>query len=215
MLIARITQSPPKSWLKNFISIETLEIRECSQLVSLPEGFKSLSSLQRLTIERCAELDLDIARSEWEGLKHLRFLTIKEIPKLKSLPWDVTSLEELELNECTALTSLPESIGNLTSLKKIVICNCRKLKSLPKGIEKLKLLDSLIITDCPLLRPRSPPETGDDWPQIRHVSDILLKQSSQDLTELWSYGRTGLEKGNTTTLEMQRDLVSKLTHKSF
>ncbi|KAL9276489.1 hypothetical protein ACSQ67_025961 [Phaseolus vulgaris] len=195
MLIARITQSPPEKWLKNFISLETLQIRDCSKLVSLPQGFKSLSSLQSLTIERCAELDLDRSKSEWEGLKHLRVLTIKEIPKLKSLPWgveDVTSLKELQLHECPALTNLPETIGNLTSLTKLVIFKCEKLDSLPKGIEKLKSLDSLTITDCPLLTPRCQPETGDDWPQIGHIRNIILKQSSQDLRDLWSHGRIGL-----------------------
>ncbi|KAK7366998.1 hypothetical protein VNO80_09003 [Phaseolus coccineus] len=195
MLIARITQSPPERWLKNFISLETLQIRDCSELVSLPQGFKSLSSLQRLTIERCAELDLDRSKSEWEGLKHLHVLTIKEIPKLKSLPWgveDVTSLEELQLHECPALTNLPETIGNLTSLTKLVICKCENLDSLPKAIEKLKSLATLTITDCPLLTPRCQPETGDDWPQIGHIRNIILKQSSQDLRDLWSHGRIGL-----------------------
>ncbi|KAL9328593.1 hypothetical protein ACSQ67_003596 [Phaseolus vulgaris] len=182
MIIARITQSPPERWLKNFISLETLKIRDCSKLVSLPQGFKSLSSLQSLTIERCAELDLDRSKSEWEGLKNLRVLTIKEIPKLKSLPWgveDVLSLEELQLHECPALTNLPETIGNLTSLTKLVIFKCENLDSLPKGIEKIKSLYTLSITDCPLLTRRCQPETGDDWPQIGHIKDIILKKSYQ------------------------------------
>ncbi|KAG2376457.1 Disease resistance RPP13-like protein [Vigna angularis] len=194
MLISRITQTPPERWLKNFISLQTLQIRDCSKLLYLPQGFKSLSSLQSLTIERCAELDLDRSKTEWEGLKRLRFLIIKEIPKLKSLPWgveDVTSLEELELHECPALLNLPETIANLTSLTKLVICKCVELDSLPKGIGKIESLHTLAITDCPLLTPRCQPETGDDWPQIGNIRNIILKQSSQDLRDLWSHGRIG------------------------
>ncbi|WVZ09585.1 hypothetical protein V8G54_014115, partial [Vigna mungo] len=194
MLIARITQTPPERWLKNFISLKTLQIRDCSKLLYLPQGFKSLSSLESLTIERCAELDLDRSKTEWEGLKRLRFLIIKEIPKLKSLPWgveDVTSLEELELHECPALLNLPETIANLTSLTKLVISKCGELDSLPKGLGKIESLQTLAITDCPLLTPRCQPETGDDWPQIGHIGNIILKQSSQDLRDLWSHGRIG------------------------
>ncbi|KHN40424.1 disease resistance protein RGA2-like [Glycine soja] len=194
MLIARITETPPPRWLKSFISLENLQIRDCSELECLPEGFKSLSSLQRLTIEGCPKLDLDVSKTEWEGLKHLKCLTIREIPKLKSLPWgveDVTSLEELELYECPALTFLPESMAKLTSLCKLVISECKNLGSLPKGLEMLESLNTLTITDCPLLLPRCQPETGDDWPQIGHVRNILLKQNSQALRDLWSQGRTG------------------------
>ncbi|KAG5067742.1 hypothetical protein AAZX31_01G012800 [Glycine max] len=197
MLIARITETPPPRWLKSFISLENLQIRDCHKLKCLPEGFKSLSSLQSLTIERCPELDLDKSKTEWEGLKHLRVLTIKEIPKLNSLPWgleDVTSLQELGLYECSYLSFLPQSIAKLTSLRKLVISNCKSLDSLPKELEMLKYLNTLIITDCPRLMPRCQPETGDDWPQIERIENIVLKQSSQDLRDLWSHGRTGLGK---------------------
>ena len=37
-------------------------------------------------------------------------------------------------------------------------------------------------------------QTGDDWPQIERIENIVLKQSSQDLRDLWSHGRTGLGK---------------------
>ncbi|CAL5188438.1 unnamed protein product [Lathyrus oleraceus] len=192
MVIERIDHSPPERWLKNFISLEELHIRDCFILESLPHGFKYLSSLISLSIERCEQLDLGIDKSktelkgltEWEGLKNLGSLTLRSIPKLESLPWGVEkvkSLKDLRIYDCHALTSLPESIGDLTSLEKLVISECRNLDSLPKGMEKIESLHTLIIMDCPLLLPRCQPDTGDDWPQIAHIKNKLVRETSQDL----------------------------------
>ncbi|KAL1315792.1 disease resistance protein RGA2-like [Arachis hypogaea] len=184
MFIASIQKSPPELWLVNFTSLEKLHIRDCSQLEALPSGFKHLRSLQSLTIETCPVLDLDQSPDEWEGLEKLNCLIIKEIPKLKSLPMGlekVKSLREIRLHDCAGLTSLPEAIGNLTSLVRLEICQCEHLASLPEGIKELICLNILIIKDCPLLMPRCQPDTGNDWPKIAHVKNIVVKQTSQRL----------------------------------
>ncbi|XP_027360330.1 putative disease resistance protein RGA4 [Abrus precatorius] len=190
MIIERIDVSPPPTWLINFTSLEDLHIRDCSKLENLPQGFKSMSSLRRLTIEKCRNLDLDRSSEEWSGLKKLYSLILREIPRLKSLPKGiehVTSLRVLELYQCSALSSLKEGISKLTSLKKLVISECRKLGSLPKGMEELKDLETLKIMDCPLLMTRCQPDTGDDWPQIKDVKNIVLRQTSKDMGKDFYY----------------------------
>ncbi|WJX61630.1 hypothetical protein P8452_46700 [Trifolium repens] len=98
MVIERIEHSPTESWLKNFISLEELHIRDCSNMKSLPQGCEFLSSLQSLSIERCKELvlDADISKTELKGLKNLTSLTLMAIPKLKYLPRGIENLQCLK-----------------------------------------------------------------------------------------------------------------------
>lgn len=186
MQIATIEEpSPPQEWLQYLSSLEKLHIREWKQLATLPSGFDHLSSLQSLTIENCPELDLNSTSSnEWKGLKNLRSLVIKENPKLKSLPEGVemvTSLQDLELHNCPELASLPDTMSNLKSLGRLVLSECNKLASLPKGLKLNESLDTLIVLDCALLMPRCQPNTGDDWPQISHIKNKLVRENSRDI----------------------------------
>jgi len=183
MKIANIedSRSPPEYWIKYFNSLEKLVIKDWKDLKSLPKGFDHLTSLQSLNIENCQELDLHLSSIKWEGLKNLRSLTIRENPKLKTLPLGVykaTSLQDLQLHNCPQMTSLSETIDNLKSLEKFVISECDKLASLPKALKNLEDLHTLIILDCTLLLPRCQPDTGDDWPQIKHIKNKQVMKTN-------------------------------------
>nr|KYP66448.1 Disease resistance protein RGA2 [Cajanus cajan] len=158
------------------IPLENLHIQNCNHLENLCDAFQHLSSLQRLTIENCGKINLDGENNQWEGLKSLRCLTIREIP-IESLSFgdNVITLRELTVHNCEGLTSISDSIGKLTSLRRLEISKCNKLKSLPKEMKKLQSLKTLIILDCTLLLPRCQRETGDDWPQISHITHIQVK----------------------------------------
>lgn len=158
------------------IPLENFRIQNCNHLENLCDAFKHLSSLQRLTIENCVDINLCSPSNQWDGLKSLRFLTISEIPTLSSLSFgNVTTLRELNLHNCEELTSISDGIGKLTSLRRLEISKCNKLKSLPKEMKNLKSLKTLLILNCNLLLSRCQRETGDDWPQIKHVEHIQVK----------------------------------------
>ncbi|KAL2348889.1 hypothetical protein Fmac_002889 [Flemingia macrophylla] len=158
------------------IPLENLKIQNCNHLENLCRAFEQLSSLQRLTIENCAEANIWGSGNQWKGLESLRFLTLREIPTLFSLSFGnrVTILRELTIDGCQKLTSI-DSIGKLTSLRRLEISKCNNLKSLPKEMKNLKSLKTLIILDCKFLLPRCEPGNGGDWPQIRHIEDIQVK----------------------------------------
>ena len=134
-------------------SLQSLEIRNCPNLISLSEGICVLTSLQTLKIFGCNKL-----KSLPEGMGGLTSLQTLEIifcSKLKSLPkgmGGLTTLQRLEINWCSKLKSLPEGMGGLTSLQTLEINSCNKLKSLPEGMGGLTSLQTLEIKGCSILK---------------------------------------------------------------
>jgi Leucine-rich repeat (LRR) protein len=82
-----------------------LQIKEVTNLVSLPKELRHATALQLLNIEKC--------------------------PSLESLPeWiaDLTSLQRLQIYKCDNLISLPEGMHCLTSLHHLTIARCPRLE---------------------------------------------------------------------------------------
>jgi len=90
--------SPGWELLQHHTYLETLWIYDCADLTQLPEGIRSLASLQRLQITGCLTLG---ALPEWLG--------------------ELCSLRDLEVSWTPMIASLPQSIGHLTSLTNLEI----------------------------------------------------------------------------------------------
>ncbi|KAJ4949937.1 hypothetical protein NE237_005606 [Protea cynaroides] len=132
------------------IRLKLLNIRNCSNLESLPPELHKVMSLQRLTISNCPSL---VSLAEMKLPIGLQFLHITECNNLKSLPNELhslTSLIQLYINKCLALESFPD-MGLPTALRKVWIINCGKLNSPPKGLYKLTNLKELQIKECSFL----------------------------------------------------------------
>ncbi|KAF4361046.1 hypothetical protein F8388_016855 [Cannabis sativa] len=88
-------------------------------------------------------------------------------------PLFFTSLETLTFEYLSNLEewSFMEG-GAFPRLKKLMIESCRYLRCLPKELPAS--LSDLHITYCPLIRPRVERETGEDWPIIAHIPNIIV-----------------------------------------
>ena len=179
--------------LPSFPCLSSLTIVGCSKLTSMPpfpylkeelylEGV-SWKALQQTMAMKMNTAGASSLPSSIPPLSKLRKLSLSEMPDKEPLPeeWlqNLTSLEELEIRECS--TSLSQILRHLTSLKELSIEDCEevdlfsdadddgtkfqhvkclqslsftrisKLESLPAYLQSVTILRNLSIDECPSL----------------------------------------------------------------
>ena len=144
-------------------SLRYLGFLHCPNLKSVLEGLDTLSSLERLTVRNCPNLNL----SEGIGREAGSDMPLQSVHH---------SLRVLKLQDLPQLVNLPDWIQCLTTLQFLEIGNCKKLKSLPSWMSKLTSIVELQIWDCsPSLEERCKCSTGADWPHIQHIPSITCE----------------------------------------
>ena len=123
--------------------LETLCLRNCKNLESLPSEICKLKSLKGLFCSGCSKLKSfpDIM----DDMENLRKLLLDEtaIEELPSSIEHLQGLQELRLHYCTKLVNLPESICNLRSLTTLSVQGCSQLNKLPENLGRLQSLQEL------------------------------------------------------------------------
>ncbi|KAG0598623.1 hypothetical protein M758_12G088800 [Ceratodon purpureus] len=84
-------------------------------------------------------LSLDFSQST-----KLASLWVESNDSLKGCP----NLRSLFLSDCTSITKLPDSIGQLSQLQLLYLNGCTNLEKLPESIGQLKALESLVLSCC-------------------------------------------------------------------
>ncbi|XP_021727474.1 putative disease resistance protein At1g50180 [Chenopodium quinoa] len=191
--------------LRKLLTLDYWDTSAHNNEVIIPNVLSKLERLRHLflpgdsTSNTLEDLKLDTLK-ELQTLKCLRHLTLREIPKMESLPEGlkhVQSLRSLWISACPALKELPEWIDALTALQHIRIESCRHLTRLPEGLQKVTSLMKVEITECPELMERCREYTGEDWYKIKHAQVLLHKS--------WRYGlmselETSKNRSNVRTL---------------
>ncbi|KAL6289561.1 hypothetical protein ACE6H2_007071 [Prunus campanulata] len=144
-----------KGWWRNetasasapsFPCLSILCIDCCPNLTSMP----LYPNLDRLLLNSSS---WKVLPSSFVPSSKLKFLDICRVKDIEYVPEEgignLTLLQELSIEDCHNLASLPEWIGNLTLLQHLRIRRCSNLASLPEWIGNLTLLQHLQISDFP------------------------------------------------------------------
>ena len=134
--------------LKHHDSLQSLELINCRDLSDV-SVVSSLENLKHLSVLNCP-LIRDLGSVE--ALEKLEELIIARLPKLRRLRWprDSNSLNTIEIDDCSAVESLP-TLTQLPNLRKLTLRNLWALKSFELGSGLDKLI-SLTVLHSPDLR---------------------------------------------------------------
>lgn len=130
--------------------LQTLNLKFCTKLVSVPESIGHLVNLQSLKMQGCSELES--LPESLAQLQNLEELNLYLCDKLKALPdsfGELLKLRTLDLERCFGLTSLPESFWQLSNLEVLSLRGCYKLERLPETFGLLGNLKSVDARQAP------------------------------------------------------------------
>lgn len=133
------------------------------QQVSVPSLCK-LVNLRKLSLYFCETKQVFQSNtvSISDILPNLEELCVDYCKDLVTLPsglCDIISLKKLSITRCINFLSLPQEIGNLGNLKVLRLSSCAELGEIPASIEKLLKLHFLDISGCASLH-NLPEEIG-------------------------------------------------------
>ena len=161
-------------WMSNSTRIlENIHLYNCPSCSVLPP-LGELQHLKTLILEEFLILKsvdgLFLAHTPFKSLESLTFKSLTEIQECIALESNVLpSLRNLEIIDCAKLTNL-STLEHLTSLEDLHIEGCTTLKSLPELPVSLK---KLIIRNCDLLKDRCQ-NGGEDWQKVDHILEVEI-----------------------------------------
>lgn len=132
------------SSISHLTALNVLDMTKCKRLQYLPMGMSNLTSLVKLMLSGCSELNSiqDFPRNLKE--LYLAGTAIKEVP---SSLCDLIELLVLDAGNCKRLENLPIGMGKLNSLVMLTLSGCSRLEDihdLPRNLQTLKLAETLI-----------------------------------------------------------------------
>ncbi|KAF5823946.1 putative virus X resistance protein-like, coiled-coil [Helianthus annuus] len=158
-------------------SLKKLTIYGYMGMIISPSWLLNLKNLLEIKISMCSRCEHIPLLGR---LPNLRIIDLSYMGSFKCFLDDDTNMlggttdtflcvEELHINYCRSLVSLP---SNLPKLKVLYLEECNALVSLPDEIQSFKHLKELTISDCEQLRKRYGKQTGVEWHKISHIPHV-------------------------------------------
>ncbi|KAG6679717.1 hypothetical protein I3842_13G005700 [Carya illinoinensis] len=170
-------RSLPDNMHERLQSLQYLYIEQCPEVVSLPEGGFP-PSLNSISICRCDKLFANRIQWGLQKLSSVRTMIIADesedvesFPEVGLLPSSLTSLRICGFPKMKYLDK--KGIQHLTSLEELQIDDCLKLKCMPEeGLPAS--LSILKIKNCALLKKQWQRKKGKEWRKIAQVPSKLI-----------------------------------------
>ncbi|XP_058779830.1 disease resistance protein LAZ5-like [Vicia villosa] len=141
-----LIESPKFFWTPK---LERLDFTGCTNLIQVHPSIGHLTELVFLCLQNCSSL-VDLDFGSVSRLSSLRVLRLSGCTKLEKTPdfTGTSNLEYLDMDECTTLSKVHESIGDLTKLKFLSLRNCPNLVEMPDSINKMTSLVTQDFCGC-------------------------------------------------------------------
>ncbi|XP_062079270.1 disease resistance protein RPV1-like [Humulus lupulus] len=131
--------------------LESLYMKKCTMLKSLPTTICKLKSLEKLSFRNCSKLKSFSEISEpMENLEEL-YLDGTLIDEVPQSIWKLKSLEKLSFGNCSKLKSFPEIPEPMENLKYLYL-NGTLIDEVPQPIEYLPKITILDLSECENLK---------------------------------------------------------------
>ena len=136
---------------ENLIGLTKLDLRDCKNLSSLPNGCYSSMSLKSLNLSGCSKL-VKLP----ENLGNIEILEELDVSgtAITGLPLSIEhliGLIKLDLRDCKNLSSLPNICYSSMSLKTLNLSGCPKLDELPKNLGEIEGLEELDLSGTAIM----------------------------------------------------------------
>ncbi|KAJ4759275.1 NBS-LRR type disease resistance protein [Rhynchospora pubera] len=156
--------------IRGLSSMSDFSIEICNDKVNLSSCLQHLTNLETIIVHG-GEDKLHPQPSKWIMGNYLIICCCSDLGSLLDGLSNATSVKDLQLKNISS-ASLPDSIGEIQSLQNLSIDDCANLTSLPNSLRGLSRLEGLWIHGCPDLERRCQRDTGEDWSIISHIRTV-------------------------------------------
>jgi Leucine-rich repeat (LRR) protein len=185
-------------------NLERLDLTGCISLLEVHPSIGLLTELVFLSLQNCTSLvTLDFGNAP--KLRSLRVLRLAGCTKLENTPdfGGTLILQYLDMDRCTSLSTIHESVGALANLKFLSLRDCTNLDEMLINFNIMRSLPTLDLHGCSKLIGLSLRQISTSSMQSLTFLDLSFCNISQvpnAIGKLWCLERLNLQGNNFTEL---------------